>query len=155
MKSGFDVKAWSNSEVPRAGGDNVVNYGYGPGDKGWKEEKISDLAEGLDGLLGLYQKEFERRGEKWPFPPPEVEVNRLYRGVRLRKLTHLGEAAIDELCVLADQVYSKVMGLPNDKPENWEHNPAKWYECLWGKCPHASFSTSAVKVGRTAYRGER
>ena len=19
---------------------------------------------------------------------------------------------------------------------NWEHDPDKWYECEWGKCPH-------------------
>ena len=87
----------------------MVNYGYEPETVGWKEERKHILADRLDELLRQMQKDFQERGEKWPFPPPCIEVDGLYRGVRMRKLTHLGEKAIDDICDSADEVYKTVM----------------------------------------------
>ena len=28
-----------------------------------------------------------------------------------------------------------------ERNPTWEHDPERWYECRWGKCPHSSFSS--------------
>lgn len=85
----------------------VVNYGYGPETVGWKEDRKESLGMALLQVLAQVQVDMESAGEKWPSPEPTVEVDGLYRGVRMRKLTHLGEKWIDEACVRADKTYKQ------------------------------------------------
>lgn len=88
----------------------MVNYGYGPGTRNWNEQKKSELASKLNKLIGCMAKEGKI---KVSTALPYVEVDQLYNGVRIRKITHLSDETVDELIVRSDQIYADVM-TPDD-----------------------------------------
>jgi len=81
-----------------------MNFGY---DKqvsaGWKEEKKQILAEKLAELVKLY---VDKNGQS-----PYVEVDRMYPGVRIRRITHLTEQQHKKIVKKADAIYCEVMGI--------------------------------------------
>jgi hypothetical protein len=80
-----------------------MNYGYGPDSPGYVRRRQARLAAQLAELCAM--PDFvDARGMR-----PYVEVDGLYRGVRIRRITHLSEAAQDELVRLADEIYERVM----------------------------------------------
>lgn len=86
----------------------MVNYGYGPGMKGWNDKKAPLLAQRLQTLLVTMERsgKFDNiRKEVRPY----VEVDGLYVGVRIRKITHLQEKVSDELIEEAEKIYHDVM----------------------------------------------
>jgi len=92
----------------------MVNYGYGPDTQGWKEERKAMLAKKLSQLL--LDMKLTRNKEissgligDHEFPEPYVEVDGLYAGVRVRKITALTESQQDELIRRCEDVYKEVM----------------------------------------------
>jgi hypothetical protein len=77
----------------------MVSYGFEC--RGWSAEKKEELAEALAKLLRPYSE---------MKPCPTVEIDGLYPGVWMRKLTHLPECDLDDIIVAADAVYDKVKG---------------------------------------------
>lgn len=92
----------------------MVNFGYGPGMKYWKDKKKHELAEALRKLL-LEQKltrneEIEVDGVmSHDFPEPYIEVDGLYPGVRIRKITALTKDQEDALITAAEKIYLEIM----------------------------------------------
>jgi len=72
-----------------------MNYGYPPGDR--DEELAERLTEELD----------IKRGWSPRAKIPYIEVDGLYPGVRIRRITHLSEK-MSELLDLADKIYLEV-----------------------------------------------
>ena len=80
-----------------------MNYGYNEDSKGWDESKKLLLAQRLRALLitlGLQGK-----GVDYPY----IEIDGLYDGVRIRKITYLGDGTRDDLIREADKIYDEVM----------------------------------------------
>ena len=67
----------------------MVNYGYGPDSKNWNEHKKFELASKLENLLGTMMKEGKMKSMNHVCMP-YVEVDELYIGVRIRKITRSG-----------------------------------------------------------------
>jgi hypothetical protein len=83
-----------------------MNYGFDETTPGWKREKKNELASELIILCA----EYGGGGDSMRFSGnPYVEVDGLYQGVRLRKLTHLPEEVVEELVKRADEIFCKVM----------------------------------------------
>ncbi len=78
-----------------------MNYGFEC--RGWSAEKKEELAEAWAKLLRPYSK---------MRPCPTVEVDQLYPGVRMRKLTHIPEDDLYDFMVAADAAYDKIAGAP-------------------------------------------
>jgi len=78
-----------------------MNYGYDSASKGWIESKKEELAERLRLLCNCYPDDFGRF--------PYVEVDSLYSGVRIRRITHLPEANMNDLVAKADEIYNEIM----------------------------------------------
>jgi hypothetical protein len=95
----------------------LVNYGYGPGMIGWDESKKWILAGKLRDLLvrqGLTKDNIEiESGVMLHENPrePYIEVDSLYEGVRIRKITYLTEEQSDRLIIAADRIYKELMGI--------------------------------------------
>lgn len=68
-----------------------MNYGYGRGTRNWKRERQRKLASELGKIWG------------------DVEVDGLYEGVRLRRITHLSDEDRTKLIQKADEIYAEVM----------------------------------------------
>ena len=86
----------------------MVNFGYGPGVKGWDDKKAPLLAQRLQALLVTMEKQrkFDNiRKEIRPY----VETDGMYDGVRVRKITHLTDEVEDELITEAEKIYHDVM----------------------------------------------
>ncbi len=81
-----------------------MNYGYDENSKGWKDDKKLILAETLSKELKL-KTENNFGGEE-----PYIEVDGLYRGVRIRKITHLSDKERDDLVLKSDKIYNEIMG---------------------------------------------
>jgi len=82
------------------GGDNM-NYGYGPNSSHWHEPNTTLLAQRLEELVAKFT---DSHGMK-----PYVEVNGLYEGVRIRRITHLTEAEQTSLVQQADKIFLQTM----------------------------------------------
>jgi hypothetical protein len=92
----------------------MVNFGYGPGMKGWNDEKAPLLAQRLRALLVTMEKQrkFDNIREH---VRPYVETDGLYEGVRIRKITHLLDEVEDELIAEAEKIYYDVMSADEPK----------------------------------------
>ncbi len=75
-----------------------MNYGYDAGSMNWKESKKEELALALHKLLSFNS-----------YPEVYIEVDSLYPGVRLRKITNLSDKEREKLIKEADKIYAKVM----------------------------------------------
>jgi len=75
----------------------MVNYGFEC--KDWSMEKKIRLAVEFGKLLKPYDK---------MTPPPTIEVDAAYPGVRMRKLTWIPENELDDLIAKADEVYDRI-----------------------------------------------
>lgn len=81
-----------------------MNYGWGE----MPAEQKSELAARLCKELKL------PRGRGPGNKDPYVEVDRLYKGVRIRRITHLSDREIDLLVLKADIIYCQVTGRDKD-----------------------------------------
>ncbi len=83
----------------------MTNYGYDRRTKNWKENRKQMLVEALK--IGL------ELTEGWGFQnnpnQPYLETDGLYDGVRIRRITHLGDEGIKKLVGKADKIYDEVM----------------------------------------------
>ena len=86
----------------------MVNFGYGPGMKGWDDKKAPLLAQRLQALLKTMEsaRKFDGLHEGIR---PYVEIDGMYEGVRIRKITHLEKRVCDELIQEAEKIYHDVM----------------------------------------------
>ena len=82
-----------------------MNYGYNSDTKGWDESKKYILASRLLTELNL-ANQWIPGGTK-----PYIEVDGLYEGVRIRKITHLSDEDRSSLVKKADKIYNEVMGI--------------------------------------------
>jgi hypothetical protein len=78
-----------------------MNYGYDKTTKGWIESKKIQLAESLSRKLKI--------PIGFAFGKPYIEIDQLYSGVRIRKITHLSESEQEALVKNADKIYLEVM----------------------------------------------
>jgi hypothetical protein len=80
-----------------------MNYGFDPTCAGYRPSRKRKLAARLEALV--QRDEFlDAHGMR-----PYVEVDGLYRGVRIRRITHLSEPARDRLVAEADAIFLEVM----------------------------------------------
>lgn len=85
-----------------------MNYGYGPDCDGWKPRRAAKLADRLRELCSDYTPDTPNDG--WtPGSRPYVEHNGLYKGVRIRRITNLGDEDLDKLVARMDRIYREVM----------------------------------------------
>lgn len=78
-----------------------MNYGYDSGSPNWHMGRVEELANALTKLCKSYK---DKNGMQ-----PYVEVDGLYPGVRIRRMTHLTDEQQDELVMKADKLYDKIM----------------------------------------------
>ena len=79
-----------------------MNYGYDNTCPNWVEAKKAELAEALSKELRI---SFDANRQHKPY----VEVDGLYRGVRLRRITHMSEEEQELLIKRADAIYRRIM----------------------------------------------
>jgi len=86
-----------------------MNYGYSSFCPGWDESKKFELAKKLRILL----EEFGIRHASGynPGRSPYIEVDGLYDGVRIRRITHMSYCKRKDLVEKADRLYVDVMHL--------------------------------------------
>ena len=82
-----------------------MNYGYPPGDR---DEELAEL---LAKELNI------RRGWLPRAKTPYIEVNGLYPGVSIRRITHLSDDEIDKLTEAADKIFFRVYPELKPKPK--------------------------------------
>ena len=87
-----------------------MNYGYDSEREGWDPEKKQELAERLSDELGLPVA----TAVSAPRGKPYIEIDGLYEGVRIRRITNLSEGDREGLVKIADAVYDEVMGIERD-----------------------------------------
>lgn len=88
-----------------------MNYGYTPDSPNWKPRRVDALVKALKAIVEDYSP--DHGGEKYgDTQRPYVEVNGLYPGVRIRRITNLSEADCDKLVQRCDEAYEKVMVKP-------------------------------------------
>lgn len=86
-----------------------MNFGYNSQSKYWREDKKYELASRIQQLL-------ESKGWGKPYcGVPYTEVDGLYDGVRIRKVTHLSPEELQQLNQEADQIYLEVMNKKQSK----------------------------------------
>ena len=85
-----------------------MNFGYNNKCKGWKEKYKWELAEELSKVLNV-PIETGNRAYKNDGSSPYIEVDGVYNGVRIRRITHLSSKAHEELVMTAEKIYKKVM----------------------------------------------
>lgn len=81
----------------------MVNYGYDRTIQGYKPEKEKELQY----ELSLFVSQFRDSNGQVPY----VELNGLYPGVRIRRITHLSEEGSKELVKGADEIFKRVMDI--------------------------------------------
>ena len=79
----------------------MVNYGYFC--KGWTEEQKLLLAKKLIVLVDRKNYNIKPYSDN-----PYIEIDNLYDGVRIRKITYLSDEQVKELVSDADKIYLKV-----------------------------------------------
>ena len=80
-----------------------MNYGYDSTCPGYRPSRKRRLATALERLVA--QDRFKDAYGMRPY----VEVDRLYKGVLIRRITHLDEATQDRLVAEADAIFLEVM----------------------------------------------
>ena len=75
-----------------------MNYGYNASSFAWNEKRKLVLADKLEKLIGKFGT------------APYIEIDGLYDGVRIRKITDLSDDQVAELTEKADRIYDEVMG---------------------------------------------
>jgi len=90
----------------------MVSFGYGPSCRGWKEENKFKLHRAFWDLLDEMTQEgkFEHVAHEGHRPYVD-DVDAMYEGVEIRKLTHLGPEVERELVLRAETIYRKIMGM--------------------------------------------
>lgn len=78
-----------------------MNYGYNNQTPGWKEGRSDKLARKLRVLCLKFLDSHKMH--------PYVEINGLYEGVRIRRITHLADDEMEKLIDQADAIYKEVM----------------------------------------------
>ena len=81
-----------------------MNYGFNETTKNWQENKKSELFYELKNLINVIC--FEDKIILSPY----VEIDNLYSGVRIRRITHLSDKQRNKLVKDADRIYDKIMG---------------------------------------------
>jgi hypothetical protein len=81
----------------------VMNYGYNSSCENYKPELECQLAK------ALFQFIHKHWGDVQEIDRPYIEVNGLYDGIRIRKITHLNKKEQRKLVRGADKIYEKVM----------------------------------------------
>lgn len=81
----------------------MVNYGYAC--KGWTNEKKKELAQRLRALLVTLGLE---KGQGNDGSSPYVEIDGLYDGVRIRRITWLTEERHKTIIKEADKIYDEM-----------------------------------------------
>lgn len=81
-----------------------MNYGYDKTTKNWKENKKEELAQRLRELCQKFKP-----SEEYSNYLPYVEVDELYDGVRIRRITHLSDTDKKRIVKEADKIYDGVM----------------------------------------------
>ena len=79
-----------------------MNYGYSKLSRGWKEDRKMKLARALAKEFGLYI------GYK-PDSKPYIEVDGLYEGVTLRRITNLSVEEQKVLVMKSDLIFNEIM----------------------------------------------
>jgi hypothetical protein len=82
-----------------------MNYGWDETSRGWKESRKDELIEALCKELPI--ADHKVLGGTSPY----LEVDGLYPGVRLRRLTNLADDDMEEFVKRAEKIYMRVMGL--------------------------------------------
>lgn len=82
-----------------------MNYGFNHETKGWKEDKKNILAYRLKTELNL-DNGWVAGGKR-----PYIEIDGLYEGVRIRKITYLTDDEANKLIKKADDIYNEVMSI--------------------------------------------
>ncbi len=78
-----------------------MNYGYDNESKNWNEAKVELL---VNRLVSELNRDIECiAGSEKPY----IEVDGLYKGVRIRKITYLSEEQRAELVKKADKIYNE------------------------------------------------
>lgn len=80
-----------------------MNYGYDKDTPGWKEDRKQLLAEMLAKKLPAHL------GRMVGGVTPYIEVDGLYEGVRIRKITNIATEDRDSFIARADKIYHEVM----------------------------------------------
>ena len=80
-----------------------MNYGYNTSCEGYKIEKENILARKLNTLIQKYFSDMPS------IDKPYIELDGLYDGVRIRKITHLSEPWRKKLVKKADKIFEEVM----------------------------------------------
>lgn len=80
-----------------------MNYGWDENSPNWKNGRKSLLAERLCKELPA------NLGWIPGGVTPYIEIDGLYNGVRIRKITNLSEEDLDEFIKRADKIYEEVM----------------------------------------------
>jgi hypothetical protein len=92
---------------------NMANYGFGENNESWNESRKNALAKSLTELIKDMEGEGKfiglKEGQK-----PYVEVDVLYKGVTIRKMTYLEKKVQIELIERANKRYLGIMILDVD-----------------------------------------
>ena len=83
-----------------------MNYGWHKDAPNWKEDRKILLAERLCRELPA------NMGWTPGGVTPYIELDGLYNGVRIRKITNLSEEDLDEFINRADKIYEEIMNTP-------------------------------------------
>lgn len=91
----------------------MVNFGFSPSTKYWREDRKHILAGRLSDMVEKMRKENKITSVPAIMSStglaPYIEIDELYSGVRVRKITHLTEESQYELIKNAEKVYRQVM----------------------------------------------
>ena len=83
-----------------------MNYGFNSNSENWKEEKKNEL---FCELKKLTDKIYSKLPVKKRITAPYIEINGLYDGVRIRRITHLEDKTCNSLIEQAEKIYEKIM----------------------------------------------
>jgi hypothetical protein len=103
-----------------------MNYGYDQSSPGWRPSRAAQLAERLRPIAASFEDAYSMR--------PYIEVDGLYPGVRIRRITHLSDEQRQELVGIADGIYDRVMGQDSPLPDLGPQQPppAGGYDSVLG-----------------------
>lgn len=81
-----------------------MNYGFDSNTEGWQEDKKIELAEKIEEIVTSREYRVDEGS-------PYVEVDGLYGGVRVRKITNLTTENRENLVHKVEKVYKEVMDI--------------------------------------------
>lgn len=80
-----------------------MNYGYDSTTKGWNPKLKRKLADELKAEVQTFNQATGLHAY--------VEVDQMYKGVRIRRITHASAELREELVKAADEIYNRIMGV--------------------------------------------